>query len=509
MTSPPLTAEAEFLRLRDELLTVQHDLSRRLRACAEDPRLDSAEVVDTLQRLRERRDALLMRWGRSGLTFLLKGGEILLRDPSPVVKEPAQRTEPPATRAAMVEAMQDRASEPPPAPSPPPSPPPKVEPVGPPPDPAALNKLAAGGMNPSWSRASQTAPRDLPPPTNHGELLKSLRAVIGDIPTDYASPAALRSEAAALAGAIRELDHWPEAPREAQQAMVGHIVARARQLQDNTPDGLLDSVEALELDRVFSVLTAYSKREQPGFVFGLMRTHSPTQGSWLEDARMWSDRLDETLLGATPGNPERALDSIRELLDSEQHDTEAFLDAVAAALDAGVSVDDSRLVRLSTPYMEELKTQARFKRLRKAIRQAEDDTVTDDEDFARELASGATEPPEDWALADFVAGRRAVLIGGDRREEARERIQAAFRLESLDWVSTDHSRNFQSVANRIQSGGCDLVILLRRFIGHDVDRIVLPACRSSEVPWVSVDRGYGVSQIRVAMDRFLSPSESA
>ena len=39
------------------------------------------------------------------------------------------------------------------------------------------------------------------------------------------------------------------------------------------------------------MLTAYSKREQPGFVVGLSRSHRPVRGAWNEDAAAWYERL--------------------------------------------------------------------------------------------------------------------------------------------------------------------------------------------------------------------------
>jgi len=488
MTTPPLPPEVEFLRLQDELLQVQTDLTLHLHAASDDPRADLEEWMVAVDHLRSRRDALALRWGRAGLAFLMRGGRVSLQAPDSevpavtVVPEPAPEPEvvPPA--------------DPPPPPAPPAAP-------------ADLSRLAQGGLNPAWSRAQQTTPRAQPEPEEPTDRLADLQAVLGDTPDRIRTRSEAAEEVAALNRALSQLGVWSSAPKEAQQALVGHLVARARQLQDDAEHLLEDTADRAILDRVFSVMSAFSKREQPGFVFGLMRSHTPTHGSWGNDARLWGSRLGHAMHSHGHLNPERTLDTLRELHDAtEPVDAAVFLDAVTEALDAGVAVDDPRLVRVTAARMDDLKTRARFKRLRKAIRQAEQDSQQDDAEFEAEVAAGHAEPPRGWPLLDMVRGRRAVLIGGDRREEARVRIQAAFELESLDWVSTDHSRHFQSVANRVASGGCDLVILLRRFIGHDVDRIIIPACRAAGVPWVSVERGYGVAQIRASMDRFLTPS---
>jgi len=102
-----------------------------------------------------------------------------------------------------------------------------------------------------------------------------------------------------------------------------------------------------------------------------------------------------------------------------------------------------------------------------------------------------------------VKGKQAGVVGGDARDHARRRILETFQFESLDWVETDHSRKLQALRDAIESGRYDLVIVLRRFIGHDVDRIVLPACKAADVAWASVDHGYGITQVRQALERYL------
>jgi hypothetical protein len=169
---------------------------------------------------------------------------------------------------------------------------------------------------------------------------------------------------------------------------------------------------------------------------------------------------------------------------------------VASALEAGVAPDDPRLVGLTENHIEALRQSARFKKLRRAIRAslntAESPTP----------AAESSGPPPDWAFWDVVRSKRAAVIGGDLREDARKRIQDAFGFSMLDWVTTDHARNIQVLAAAIRGGTIEFVILLRRYIGHDVDRIVIPACRAAGVPWISVERGYGVSQITLAIERY-------
>jgi hypothetical protein len=48
-----------------------------------------------------------------------------------------------------------------------------------------------------------------------------------------------------------------------------------------------------------------------------------------------------------------------------------------------------------------------------------------------------------------------------------------------------------------------MVIVLRNFVSHKVTDMIVPACKESAVDLVVVDHGYGVTQVRLAMERFL------
>ena len=61
----------------------------------------------------------------------------------------------------------------------------------------------------------------------------------------------------------------------------------------------------------------------------------------------------------------------------------------------------------------------------------------------------------------------------------------------------------QALADRISAGKISFVLLLSRFINHKITDIVLPACNKANVEWVMVRQGYGLSQIKMAVERFL------
>ena len=109
--------------------------------------------------------------------------------------------------------------------------------------------------------------------------------------------------------------------------------------------------------------------------------------------------------------------------------------------------------------------------------------------------------PLDWPWWPLTQGKFAVMIGGEPREHARQRIQEVFGFIELEWVQMDRAQN---LANRVDKQTVEMVILVRSLLGHRIDDIVLPPCRRTGTPWVSVERGYGVNQIRLAIERFLA-----
>lgn len=332
-------------------------------------------------------------------------------------------------------------------------------------------------------------------PTRHPamaiERLIEVMARVGPPPAPVSTPAEVEAELDRLADAAESTHFWIDVPREAQRALVGTVVARARHVQDESPG--IPGHRRDDLDRVFSAMTGYSKREQPGFVFGLMRTHTPINGTWSGDAVMWWDRLAVHLPDAA-ASPDRALAVLRSAID-EGAEPDVLTAHAVLALDAGVESEDGRLVRMMAPYREALGKVARFKKLRKAIRGFEES----DEAFAAELLA-PLEVPADWAHGDAVRDRNVVVLSGDVPAEGRKYLEAAFGFGHMEWVTKEHPRLLQSLAEGVRQGGVDAIIVMRRFIGPEVDRILVPACRAASVPWISVEGAYGVAQIREAID---------
>lgn len=450
----------DFSRVRAELLEAHRALTALQQLIRDDPWLEAQELP-TLRDLHADREALLSDFARVSLAWMLRGGHIEMQD----------LREPPRPRA-------EPAPEPPPSAAPePPRPVARVEPP--------------------------EAPRAPQPVIPVAELLEPM----GQVPDQLTSSAAVADELQRLIQSIQPhlTDAWSAHDKVIQRALVGHVVARARRVQDEIPSGLVAPSSIPDLDRVFSTMTAYSKREQPGFVFGLMRSHTPVHGSWRQDARAWLQDLEPKLAEEQAEPSTQALAALETLLDDDDQDDGIDLadDITAAALaciEAGVDPEDLRLVRLLKPRYELLKKHTEFKKLRKAIREFE----VLDQEFESEMKSPVRAVPADWPFRDQVGGKRVSVLGGSEvAPDARERIQKAFELDVLDWVTLDHDRNVELLGEAIRGGTVEMVLVLRRFVGHDADDRVQPACEEAGVPYVAVEGGYGVAAIRMALERAL------
>jgi hypothetical protein len=354
-----------------------------------------------------------------------------------------------------------------------------------------------------WSPQARERRRTLDP-----EALRRVLARIVEPEEVGQSEAAASRELEVLADAVtaESLGDWRRLPVSMQQCLVGLAVARARHLQDEVePDVRKAADPGGRLDEVFRAMTRYSQAERPGFVFGLMRRHRPRTATWHAEARYWWQRLVSLLPASElpePPNPERALARLTELLEASGDDAEISAQ-VLKAIEAGVPDDDPRLVRLMAASYDLLRDKARFKRLRRAIRTAEEEQRAVDE---RELPAAALPPT--WPHAGLVRGRRALIVGGEVREEARTRIAEVFGFGELQWCPTDRLRRMDGLASSIRQGSIDLVLILQSFVTHKAAQMVVHACRDAGTTFACVERGYGVERICQAIERFCPSPET-
>jgi hypothetical protein len=310
------------------------------------------------------------------------------------------------------------------------------------------------------------------------------------------------AERSRLLEAAVTCETWIDYPAEVQRRLIGLITCRLRAVQQAGP---MDD----EVESAFRSLTAFSARERPGFVHGLMRTHKPRSGNWSDDADVHWEWLSALLPDESEPAPneERLLAEVVRLAPEIELAPEVARDAVRsqvlrairAALDGGVDSRNPRLVKLANPLVDHLDGVA-FRRLRRAIRDAVPTEESDDDPVEGLI-------PEDWRWWERTRDRQVVMVGGSPRPKARERLETAFEIADLQWFAAENRKSsLTTIRERVKAGKVDLVIILGRFVGHDADDVILPTCRETDTPWVHVDHGYGVSRVRRAIERFLEPS---
>lgn len=427
-----------------------------------------------------------------------------------------------ATRAVLAEIDAPTPAPTVPVADPPPSPQPievAAPPAPTPPPTEAPASTPTPPADPEVVLAAVPAPRPAPVPASPDAIaaLASHIAAGGN----FKAPKSTGDWALPLALALRDLipgrdplvdvdrvsrvvegrDGWKAMPATVVVRLLELVAARLHALQDA---GLTDR----RLGHGFSALSAWSKREQPGFAYGLMRDHRPKSGSWEADADAALDALYRCLPNEERPTPQtgKRLARLESLVSERMTCPAEVIDAVSAQirtevsalLAEGVSARHTRLARILAP-VHELLTGPDMRVLRKAAREAAQEEEADADDSASPPAPIAA----DWAWWSATRGKRAVMVGGDPREPNRVRLEQAFGFKELAWEQAEGSRNsLQKVRDRVRAGGVDLVFILTRFVGHDADQVILPACKEAGVLFVPVQTGYGVAGFQRAIERF-------
>lgn len=463
----------EFELATTSLLDLQEEVGSLLIRSASDP-LFEHRLRHRLEDLQRQRKDLMITWARIALTWKMAGGSLILGGDLPEGAAPGLAA---ATRATTTA--------------------PTVR--G---EPEVISRTRIRRADAPSSSVDGGPVHEAAPPArvvldfDHAALLELLR-VLGEPGLHLESVAAVRDELNRLSSGstAMRMDAWARMPKPVQQALVGIVVSRARHIQDEVDPMMVPIDMAGDLDRVFSTMTSFSKREQPGFVFGLQRHHHPRGLTWLADARRWWADLADFLPDPGLLNPDRALAELRRAaaVTPVADENDALLAIAGKAIDAGLDPEDARLVTAMAPHYDALRKEARFKHLRKAIR----DLRKLDEQSEAELTGGA-ELPEDWAFEGLVEGRIAVVVG-DVPAPARKRLGEVFRWARADWITGDAGSVLEDAIDRIRQGQVDHVIVVRRFAGLDVDRLLLPACELARVPVADIAGGYGVTAFRKAL----------
>lgn len=118
---------------------------------------------------------------------------------------------------------------------------------------------------------------------------------------------------------------------------------------------------------------------------------------------------------------------------------------------------------------------------------------------ARPIVDASTSRAPQWSpetrrVAQLVAGRSVVLIGGLRRRPQEDALKAAFRLTDLIWVSAPEHTSIERFAPAVADPDVALVLLAIRWSSHSYGEVKV-FCDQHGKPLVRLPGGYHPNQV--------------
>jgi hypothetical protein len=323
----------------------------------------------------------------------------------------------------------------------------------------------------------------------------------------------------------REIDsgerHFDVLDQREQFAQLKIWIGRYRRLQawveSGDAIGLTDE-DTAQLREIFPRLVGISKQYMPGYIEAFSRAFETDWDAYIAEAseqlRLAADSSRQSReaeqrrreqMAREAEQRQRAREAAQVDFDELKHvlaryhlpdeGVEQFLTTLGKVV-AGMGTADPQLLDLVRPYAE-LLTGKEFRALRRNLERLDPDQARQEEIEAQR------EQFQDLVAA--TRGRRAVMIGGDVREEKRKSLQQIFEFDSLEWVPYEKARPamLSSLEQRVANRGMDLVLILKEFVGHHVSERLRPLCEEYDIPCLMVDHGYGAAQVAEAIRKGL------
>lgn len=350
------------------------------------------------------------------------------------------------------------------------------------------------------------------------QLLPDIKSRLGSPPEKIEKFPQFMGELGTLTSATRDeqLELWAKLPDEVQRCLAGYVTARLRHLQDEVPSAVAGAAPVKQrFSNIVAPLRDYLDRVRPGFVHGLKLDHEPKSSSWKADAQNYRAELAELArhyYGDAEGgadaaeefNVERALYEIEAMLDGDDWERTELVSHVEVSIEHGLDASDTRLLRLLRPYRALFVASDNDRLYSLLGEEPSSEDVSDEEEEAGSVL------PENWPWGPYLSRARTVMVGGDPRPEARDRIIDTFDLDVFDWVPTTNNkgvRQVQALCRRIERGTVDVVFLLTKFISHKLSNAVTDAAKGTDVHLVYLNDGYGVHHIQKAVEAGIPEEE--
>lgn len=167
--------------------------------------------------------------------------------------------------------------------------------------------------------------------------------------------------------------------------------------------------------------------------------------------------------------------------------------AVDELVQAGLPPSDKGLREALLPVLDRLPTDTDMPSgFRLAVREIETFKQS------RPLPEATTEGPEPGALVrearKLLAGRSAVLIGGEARRGAREALERALGLKKLIWITTTTHDSYLDFERFVARPDVAVVVLAIRWSSHSFGEI-RSLCERYGKPLVRLPGGYNPNQV--------------
>jgi hypothetical protein len=293
-----------------------------------------------------------------------------------------------------------------------------------------------------------------------------------------------------------------------QKAQLMIWIGKLRRLQSTNASRPQDEVQQLE--SIFRRLVSLSKQYMPGYIDAFQEGYTADWDLYIADAqeqfRISSEqgrrdretrqqREEQAAREAARKKVSReaaliAIEDLRAVIATHKipdDGLDEFNAVLARVVNLGGS-SESELLELVRPFRE-LITGSDLRTLRKHL-----DRIQDEEDKLGESAAVRERYRE---LIALTRGRRALMIGGAVREDARKSLQQTFEFDELEWEPYEGNRPaaLNSLEQRVKNRGIDLVLILKNFVGHSVSERLRPLCEENDIPCLMVEHGYGAQQV--------------
>ncbi|MCL4221589.1 MAG: hypothetical protein KJZ65_09475 [Phycisphaerales bacterium] len=207
----------------------------------------------------------------------------------------------------------------------------------------------------------------------------------------------------------------------------------------------------------------------------------------LSERRAATSRI-ETLLKKLRYHARR----LRDQGAGDAHDCQRVNDCVEDLIELGVAPDD--------PLLREALRHLSSETFPQAAPASESvlGIIADNPDSTESKVEGSLEPRWSARVAEargLLEGSSIVVVGGERRPDAVDRLKEAFSLQNVEWMSLTEHGSAEPLRAPIMRRGTRLVVVLTKLTGHLHADEARAYAREAGVPIVTMPAGYNPEQV--------------